>query len=113
MHKVASKMGRDGAKMAVLGSTCEVLARSWLDFGRFCEALGSILEAFCGIGGSVKPNNTMAFWQYFGYLGWSWQLCCKMLFEVGAKMGPKSRFFVQVGILGGYLGANFKQHLTT
>ena len=62
MRKGQYKMGQDGAKRGVLGSTCEVLARSWPQFGRFGEVLGSILEAFWDIGGSVKSNNSMAFW---------------------------------------------------
>ena len=61
MLKVASKMGQDGVKMAILGPTCEVLERSWPDFGRFWDALGSIFEALCGMGGSVKTNNRTAF----------------------------------------------------
>ena len=68
MRKGQYKMGQDGAKMGVLGSTCDVLARSWPQFGRFWEVLGSILEAFWDIGGSVKTNDSTAFWKDFGML---------------------------------------------
>ena len=60
--KVSPKMRQEGAKMGVLGSTCEVLARSWPQSGRFWEVLGTILEAFWDIAGSVKTNNSTAFW---------------------------------------------------
>ena len=91
--------------MGVLGSTCDVLARSWPQFGRFWEVLGSILEAFWDIGGSVKTNDSTAFWQYFLDLRGSWHVCWKMFCRVGAKTGPRSTFFAQVGDLGGHLGA--------
>ena len=105
MRKVAYKMGQDSVKMGVLGSTCDVLARSWPQFGRLWEVLGSILEAFWDIGGSVKTNNSTAFWQYFPDLGGSWRVCWKMFCRVGAKTAPRSTFFAQVGDLGGHLGA--------
>ena len=98
MRKVTPRMG-------VLGATCAILARSWLQVGRFWEVLGSILESFLDIGGSVKSNNTIAFWLYFWYFGGSWRRCFSMLCGDGAKRGKKSKIFGQVGDLGGHFGA--------
>ena len=67
--KVTPKMRQDGAKMGVLGATCAILARSWLQVGRFGEVLGSLLEVFLDIGGSVKSNNSTAYSLYFEILG--------------------------------------------
>ena len=85
--KVTPKMRQDGAKMSVLGATFAILARSWPQVGRFWEVLGSSLEVFLDIGGSVKLNNTTAFWQYFQYFGRSWRRCFSMFCGGGAKRG--------------------------
>ena len=109
MRKGQYKIGQDGAKMGVLDSTCDVLARSWPQFGRFWEVLGSILEALWDISGSVKTNDSTAFWQYFLDLRGSWHICWKMFCRVGAKTGPRSTFFAEVGDLGGAIGHSSKQ----
>ena len=46
MRRVAPKIGQEGSRMAVLASTWEVLARSWLQLDWFWKVLGRSLEHF-------------------------------------------------------------------
>ena len=55
-----TEVRQDSAKMGVLGATCEVLARSWPQFGRFWEVK---MEAKIASSGNPAPRGS---WKALG-----------------------------------------------